>query len=300
MSQQIAPNPLRLLAAQTQTVKPKETKMTAMTQTAPDYTAIKTKQNAAWSSGDYAKIGVTLQITGEELAEATDPTPGASVLDVAGGNGNATLAFARRWCNVTSTDYVESLLDGGRVRAEAEALNVSFQKADAEALPFEDASFDIVTSTFGVMFAPNQNKAASELTRVCRSGGKIAMANWTPESFIGALFKTLGRHVPPPAGVQSPANWGATSWVQEHFSAEAASISMKMRNFNFRYPSPRHFVDFFRTYYGPVHKAFLALDAAGQAQLEADILATIDRFNVATDGTMIVPSEYAQIVIEKR
>lgn len=300
MTQTLTSNVLRLLAANPSTEKPMETEMTNMTQSVPDYTAIKSKQNAAWSSGDYARIGVTLQITGEELAEATEPVPGASVLDVAGGNGNATLAFARRWCDVTSTDYVESLLDGGRARAEAEALDVTFQKADAEDLPFDDASFDIVTSTFGVMFAPNQATAARELIRVCRSGGKIAMANWTPESFIGALFKTLGKHVPPPAGVQSPANWGNEAWIAEHFSAEATAISTVMRNFNFRYPSPQHFVDFFRTFYGPVHKAFLALDATAQAQLEADILATIDRFNVATDGTMIVPSEYAQIVVERR
>lgn len=264
----------------------------------PDYAAIKTKQNAAWSSGDYAKIGTTLQITGEKLAEAADPSPGAKVLDVAGGNGNATLAFARRCCVVTSTDYVQSLLDDGRARTEAEGFQVEFQIADAEKLPFEDSGFDVVTSTFGVMFTPNQKQAASELVRVCRPGGKIALANWTPESFIGALFKTLGKHVPPPDGVQSPAQWGNREWINETFSQDG-DISMTMENFNFRYLSPQHFIDFFKTFYGPVHKAFLALGDAEQVELENDILQTIAAFNVATDGSMIVPSEYAQIVITR-
>lgn len=270
--------------------------MMSSTSPTPDYSAIKTKQNAAWSSGDYAKIGTTLQITGEKLAEAAEPVPGSKVLDVAGGNGNATLAFARRCCAVTSTDYVQSLLDDARVRAEAEGFDVFFQTADAEELPFDDASFDIVTSTFGVMFTPNQKQAASELVRVCRPGGKIALANWTPESFIGALFKTLGKYVPPPAGILSPALWGNKEWVEETFSA-AGSISMTMENFNFRYMSAEHFVDFFRTFYGPVHKAFLAVGEDGQEALADDIMKTIAQFNVATDGSMIVPSEYAQIVI---
>ena len=267
--------------------------------TAPDYTAIKTKQNVAWSSGDYAKIGTTLQITGEELAEAVGPTPGSKVLDVAGGNGNATLAFARRWTDVTSTDYVQSLLDGGRKRAEAEGYDIQFQVADAENLPFDQGSFDVVTSTFGVMFTPNQKQSASELMRVCRPGGKIAMANWTMESFIGALFKTLGKNVPPPAGVQSPALWGSEEWINETFGPESEDISIELKNFNFRYRSADHFIDFFRTFYGPVHKAFAALDDEGQEILYNDILETIAKFNEATDGSMIVPSQYAQIIITK-
>ena len=298
---------VRLLAAQqhqhnthtagTQT----ETDMStsASIEMAPDFGAIKAKQNAAWSSGDYAKIGTTLQITGEELAEATNPAPESKVLDVAGGNGNATLAFARRWCEVTSTDYVQSLLDNGQRRAEAEGLHVEFQTADAENLPFDDEAFDIVTSTFGVMFTPNQTKAAGELTRVCRSGGKIAMTNWTPRSFIGELFKTLGKHVPPPAGVQSPAQWGSEAWINQAFSSDAEVVVMNLKNFNLRYRSAEHFVEFFRTWYGPVHKAFLALDQAGQEKLNKDILKKISEFNVATDGSMIVPSEYAEIVITK-
>lgn len=265
----------------------------------PDFAAIKTKQNAAWASGDYARIGITLQIVGESLAEAMDLNPHSKVLDVAAGNGNATLAFARRWCDVTSTDYVETLLAQGRARAEAEVLTVRYQKADAEQLPFENATFDAVVSTFGVMFAPNQLKAASEILRVCRPGGRIGMANWTPEGFIGNLFKTLGKHVAPPAGVSSPGLWGSKPWLQEVFGSRAQSMKINDLAFVFRYRSPQHFVDFFRTYYGPVHKAFQALDDARQNALTADLLALIGRFNTATDGSMRVPSDYAEIVITR-
>jgi ubiquinone/menaquinone biosynthesis C-methylase UbiE len=269
----------------------------AQTGGVPDFDTIKVKQAATWSSGDYARIGVTLQITGEELAEAANPAPGSKVLDVAGGNGNATLAFARRWCDVTSTDYVESLLAGGRKRAEADGLEVQFQTADAENLPFEDNSFDMVVSTFGVMFTPNQQKSADELMRVCKSGGKIAMANWTPESFIGVLFNVLALHVPSPPGVQSPARWGAENWLAEQFSDGAQEIVVSRKHFNLRYPSPQQFVEYFRTFYGPVHKTFQALNEEGQARLKKDILETVYRFNVATDGSMIVPSAYSEVII---
>ncbi|MGI9408062.1 MAG: class I SAM-dependent methyltransferase, partial [Hyphomicrobiaceae bacterium] len=246
-----------------------------------------------------AKIGTTLQIVGETLAEAMDLAPDTRVLDVAAGNGNATLAFARRWCEVTSTDYVDSLLARGRQRAEADGLDVRFQIADAENLPFTDGEFDAVVSTFGVMFTPNQKQAASELLRVVRPGGHIGLANWTPEGFIGQLFKTLGKHIAPPAGVQSPARWGTRPWIDNVFGDAAGSIALTSRNFVFRYRSPAHFVEFFRTYYGPVHKAFLALDVDGQAALEADLHATIAALNTATDGSMRVPAEYAEIVITR-
>ncbi|HEX4892493.1 MAG TPA: class I SAM-dependent methyltransferase [Hyphomicrobiaceae bacterium] len=275
--------------------------MSTMTQSAPapDFSAIKAKQNAAWASGDYAKIGTTLQIVGETLAEAMDLRPGSSVLDVAAGNGNATLAFARRWCRVTSTDYVDTLLSRGRARAEAEALDVVYRVADAEQLPFEAGSFDAVVSTFGVMFTPNQAKAASELIRVCRAGGMIGMANWTPEGFIGQIFKTLGRHIAPPAGVSSPALWGTRPWIEQQFKPHARSVEMEEKAFVFRYRSPEHFIDVFRTYYGPVHKAFLALDPVGQSALAKDLLETIGRFNTAMDGSMRVPSAYSEILITK-
>ncbi len=273
--------------------------MNAITATQPDYTAIKNKQNAAWASGDYAVIGRTLQIVGESLAENLDLTPGARVLDVAAGNGNATLAMARRWHDVVSTDYVESLLDKGRTRAEAEGLDVTFQVADAEALPFAAERFDAVVSTFGVMFTPNQEQAAAEMLRVCRAGGKIGLANWTPEGFIGQLFKTLGGHVAPPAGVKSPALWGQREWLETTYGARAASIETTVHHFTFRYRSPAHFVEVFRTLYGPVHKAFLAVGEEGGAALERDILELVERFNRATDGSMAVPATYLEVIVTK-
>jgi ubiquinone/menaquinone biosynthesis C-methylase UbiE len=276
---------------------------TAVLNTQPnpvDLGALKTRQQGAWSSGDYAVVGTTLQIVGEELCEALDLRAGQKVLDVAAGNGNVTLAAARRWCDVVSTDYVPSLLDRGRVRAEADGLSIEFKEADAEALPFADASFDAVVSTFGVMFTPDQDKAASELLRVCRSGGKIGLANWTPEGFIGQLFKTLGKYLPPPAGVKSPALWGTRTRIAEMFGPSALAIKAEPRNFVFRYRSPEHFLDIFKSYYGPMLKAFAALDAANQQGLRNDLLALIGQMNRAEDGTMIVPSEYLEIVITKR
>ncbi len=224
-----------------------------------DFSALKARQQAAWASGDFAVIGTTLQIVGEQLAEACDLRCDERVLDVAAGNGNATLAAARRGCKVTSTDYVSTLLDRGAERARAERLEVEFQVADAEALPFADASFDAVLSTFGVMFAPDQAQAASELARVCRPGGRIGLANWTPEGFLGQMFKVMGRHVPPPAGAQPPSLWGMRSHLEALFGEQAASIEATARIFNFRYRSAAHFIEVFRTWYGPVHKAFAAL-----------------------------------------
>jgi ubiquinone/menaquinone biosynthesis C-methylase UbiE len=265
----------------------------------PDYSAIKARQNAAWASGDYARIGVTLQIVGESLAETMDLRPGASVLDVAAGNGNATLAFARRLCTVTSTDYVDTLLARGRARAEAEALDVTYEIADAEQLPFSDSAFDAVVSTFGVMFTPNQHKAASELLRVCRPDGKIGLANWTPAGFIGEVFKALGKHIAPPIGVSSPARWGTESWIVQTFRPQARTIAIENKAFVFRYQSPQHFMDVLRAFYGPIHKAFLALDANGQAALAGDLMDTIARFNTATDGSMRVPSDYVEVIVAK-
>ena len=265
-----------------------------------DVQALKTRQHAAWSSGDYAIVGTTLQIVGEALCEALDVRAGQKVLDVAAGNGNATLAAARRWCEVVSTDYVPSLLERGKTRATAEGLSVEFKVADAEALNFADATFDVVVSTFGVMFTPNQDKAAAELLRVCKSGGKIGLANWTPEGFIGQLFKTLGKYLPPPAGAKSPAMWGTKARITEMFGTAAASIKAEPRDFMFRYRSPEHFLEIFGTYYGPVLKAFAALDEANQQGLKNDMLALIGRMNRASDGTMVVPSEYLEVVISKR
>jgi SAM-dependent methyltransferase len=267
---------------------------------APDLGAIKTRQQAAWSSGDYAIVGTTLQIVGEDLCEALDLRAGWKVLDVAAGNGNVALAAARRWCDVTATDYVPALLERARQRAAADHLAMTFQEADAEALPFADASFDAVVSTFGVMFTPNQERAAAELLRVCRPGGKVGLANWTPGGFIGQLFKTIGKHVAPPPGVQSPALWGTRERLAELFSANDAIVGARSRDFVFRYRSPEHWLEVFRGYYGPVLKTFGALDADGQSALTLDLLALIARFNRSGDATMVVPSEYLEIVVTRR
>jgi len=267
---------------------------------ATDLNAVKTKQQAAWSSGDYAIIGTTLQIVGERLAEALDLRADQSVLDVAAGNGNATLAAARRWCKVTSTDYVDSLLARGRKRAEAEGMKVDFQIADAENLPFADGSFDAVVSTFGVMFTPDQGRAAAELVRVCRSGGRIGLANWTPEGFVGQMFKTIGKYLPPPAGVKPAANWGTPSWIETSFGPAASAIVAEPRHFVFRYRSAQHFLEVFRGYYGPMLKAFEALDDAGKGALARDIVTLVGRFNTSGDDTVAVPGEYLEVVVTKR
>lgn len=264
-----------------------------------DLAALKARQQGVWSSGDYALIGSTLQIVGEMLAEAVDLRAGSRVLDVAAGNGNATLAAARRGCDVTSTDYVSELLEHGKARAAANRLDVTFRQADVEALPFEDASFDAVLSTFGVMFTPNQDKAASEMLRVCRPGGRIGLANWTPQGFVGQIFKVIGRHVPPPAGVKPPGLWGTRERLDELFGAHAI-VDATPRNFVFRYRSPAQFVELFRTCYGPMLKAFAALDATGQAALAAGLEALIATLNRSGDATMIVPGEYLEVVITKR
>src|SRR5215216_1190646 len=262
-----------------------------------DLPALKTRQQAAWSSGDYAVVGTTLQIVGEELCEALDLRSGQSVLDVAAGNGNASLAAARRWCDVTATNYVPALLERARERAEAERLVISFRQADAEALPFRDKSFDVVVSTFGVMFTPDQERAASELARVCKRGGKIGLANWTPEGFIGQLFKTIGKYLAPPLGIKSPALWGTRARIAELFEPHASSIKSTQRSFVFRYRSPEHWLQVFKTYYGPLLKAFAALDPPEQAALERDLKTLIGQFNRSGNSAMVVPSEYLEIVI---
>lgn len=262
--------------------------------------AIKAKQQATWASGDFSIVGTTLQIVGESLCEAVDLRSGSRVLDVAAGNGNCSLAAARRWCEVTSTDYVPALLEGGRRRAEAERLPVTFRTADAEALPFPEGSFDVVLSSFGIQFTPDHARTAAELLRVCRDGGRIGLANWTPRGFIGQLFVTIGRHVPPPQGVPPAARWGTEEYLQQLFGAQASEVRTTCRDFHFRYRSPQHFIDVFRTWYGPVHKAFLALPPAGQEALAADLRSLIDTFNCAGDGTMVVPGEYLEIVVLKR
>jgi ubiquinone/menaquinone biosynthesis C-methylase UbiE len=266
----------------------------------PDFAAIKSKQQATWASGDYSIIGTTLQIVAESLAEAIDLRAGERVLDVAAGNGNATLAAARRFTAVTSTDYVPALLEKGKARAAAEGVDVAFQVADAEALPFPDASFDVALSTFGVMFTPQHARSAREMLRVVRAGGRIGLASWTPEGFIGQLFKVLGAHVPPPAGLKSPALWGSEPHIVELFGPQAADFRCARKMFNFRYRSSRHWLQVFRDFYGPTHKAFAALDETKQTALEKDIIALLERLNVAGESSLVVPGEYLEVVIVKR
>ncbi|WP_201860237.1 class I SAM-dependent methyltransferase [Microvirga soli] len=265
----------------------------------PDLAAIKTRQQGAWSSGDYAVVGTTLQIVGEELCEAIDLRAGQRVLDVAAGNGNVSLAAARRWCDVVATDYVPALLVRARERAEAERLPITIREADAEALPFENESFDVVVSTFGVMFTPDQERAAAELLRVCRRGGKIGLANWTPEGFIGQMFKTIGRHMPPPAGMRPPSLWGQREHLDHLLGHGATSIQARRKHFVFRYRSPEHCLEVFKTFYGPVLKTFAALQPEAQEALRKDLLWLITEFNRSGDETMVVPSEYLEVVITR-
>jgi ubiquinone/menaquinone biosynthesis C-methylase UbiE len=276
------------------------TKVKPAAATGPDYAAIKTRQQATWASGDFGVIGTTLQIVGESLCEAADVCAGERVLDVAAGNGNATLAAARRFADVTSTDYVPHLLEQGRQRAAAERLPVTFEVADAEALPYDDETFDAVLSTFGAMFAPDQRRTASELLRVVRPGGRIGLASWTPDGFLGDLFRTMAPFAPPPAGIASPMRWGTETALVEWFGPQASDIRCARRMFNFRYRSAEHWVDMFRTYYGPTHKAFAALAPPQQSELQGALLALLSRANRARDATrLVIPGEYLEAVIVK-
>ncbi len=266
----------------------------------PNLVAIKGRQQLTWGAGDYTRVGNVLVITAEQLCEAIDLHAGQRVLDVASGSGNAALAAARRFCDVTATDYVPALLADGRKRAEADGLTIAFQEADAEQLPFPDASYDVVLSTFGAMFAPDQPQVARELLRVCRPGGKIGMVNWTPEGYLGDFFRTMGKHVPPPAGVRSPMLWGNEDRLRELFGDGVAELTMTRRMFAFRFPSPIFWIDYFRTHYGPTLKAFESLDAPGRERLTADLTALIGRHNTSGDATMVVPSEYLEVVAVRR
>jgi ubiquinone/menaquinone biosynthesis C-methylase UbiE len=265
--------------------------------TTPDLAAVKQRQQATWASGDYHMIGTQIQIVSENLVEALDVRSTERVLDVATGSGNAALAAARRGCDVIGVDYVPALLDRARRRTEAEGLDIEFLHGDAEALPFDDGSFDVVSSVFGSMFAPDQERTASELARVARPGGRIGVVAHTPEGFIGQLFKTIGAHVPPPAGVRSPIQWGTEERLRELFAERLAELRVERRHYTFRDRSPQHWIEYWRHYYGPTMKAFEAVGEAGRAALEADLLALIARFDRSGDGTMVVPSEYLEAVV---
>jgi len=272
---------------------------TVMNSVAPDYAAIKTRQQATWASGDYGQIGTRLQIVGESLCEAVDLRSSEKVLDVAAGSGNASLAAARRYADVTATDYVPSLLEQAQHRAEADGIRMSTLVADAENLPFADGEFDVVLSTYGVMFSPNQERAAAEMARVTKSGGRIGMANWTPDSFVGQLFRVIGRFVPPPAGVMSPAAWGDQSRLGELFGPYSREMRTERKQFVFRFRSAKHWIDTFRDYYGPVLKAFAALDEPGQAALERALADLIGGFDKGGPRGLVVPGDYLEVVIDR-
>jgi len=264
-----------------------------------DLAAVKARQQATWASGAYGKIGVTLQIVGETLCEAVDVGPGDRVLDVAAGNGNASLAAARRGAEVTASDYVPGLLEEARRRADADGLALAIEIADAEALPFGDASFDVVLSTFGVMFTPAQEIAAAELARVARPGGRIGLAAWTPDGFIGELLRTVGRYMPPPAGLRPPTQWGTQARVTQLFGDRARLVAAEHRQFVFRYASPEAFVAFFRAWYGPTHKAFGALPAERQVELADEIAALARRFDRGDGGRLAAVGDYLEVVLER-
>ena len=266
---------------------------------APDLGAIKARQQATWASGDYGQIGVRLQVVGESLCEAVDLHATDKVLDVAAGNGNASLAAARHFADVTSTDYVPELLEQGRRRAEADGLPITFQVADAEALPFPDEWFDVALSTFGVMFAPDQDQAARELVRVVKPGGKIGLANWTPDGFIGRLFEVVSALVPPPPGLRSPMEWGTETRLVELFGPHATDIRTKRRTYTFRYRSAEHWIEVFRTFYGPTHRAFAALDEAGRQALHAGLLALLNRWSRSNGAALCIPGDYLEVVVTK-
>jgi ubiquinone/menaquinone biosynthesis C-methylase UbiE len=264
----------------------------------PDLAAIKDRQQKTWTSGNFARIGNRMVIVGELLCEAVDLRAGERVLDVATGSGNTALSAARRFCETTGIDYVPDLTGQAEERAEAEGLEVAFEVGDAEDLPYQEASFDAVLSTFGIMFAPDQERTAGELLRVCKPGGRIGLANWTPDGFIGQLFKTIGKHVPPPPGLSPPPLWGTEDRLRELF-AEGASVEATRREYRFVYPSAQHFVGYFREYYGPTLKAFEALDTNAQEVLAGDIEELIGNWNQSGDETAVVPSYYLEVVALK-
>lgn len=274
-----------------------------MTTTRPlpvDLAPIRARQQATWASGDYSVVGNTIPLVSEQLCETIDLRAGARVLDVATGSGNAALAAARRWCDVVGTDYVPALLERARVRAKAEGFAIDFREADAERQPFADASFDYVLSVFGAMFAPNPEATAAELLRVCKPGGKIGLASWTPQGFIGQSFRLMGRYLPPRPEIAPPVMWGEPRRIEELFGADAASITTMRREFVFRYRSAAHNVETFRTWYGPTIKAFESLDDAGRVALERELVALLEEHDRSTDGTLRVPSEYLEVVVTKK
>ncbi|MGC4866639.1 class I SAM-dependent methyltransferase [Micromonospora sp. DT53] len=266
---------------------------------APDLIAVKARQQVTWASGDYGAVAALIHPISELLVTAADLSAGARVLDVATGSGNAAIAAARCGCVVTGVDYVPELLERGKARAAAERLPVTFVTGDAERLAYADGSFDAVLSVVGVMFAPDQERAAAELVRVCRPGGTVALAAWTPQGFIGDLFRTVGRHVPPPVGLRPPAEWGDEGRVRELLGATVGELRAVRREFVFRFGTPEEFADFFRVNYGPTLKAFEALPEERRPALHADLVELARTHNRATDATVRISAEYLEVVAHR-
>jgi ubiquinone/menaquinone biosynthesis C-methylase UbiE len=265
-----------------------------------DLAALKRGQQAMWGSGDYGAIAAMIQIVAERLVESVDPAAGSSVLDVAGGTGNAAIAAARSNCRVTCTDYAPTLLDRARERARAEHLEIAFETADAEALPYADGAYDVVLSVFGAMFAPDQASTAAELARVCRPGGLIGLAAWTPDGLLGDWFRATATHAAPPAGLASPLSWGTEDGVAELLGDAVSSIETRRRMFTWRFPDPAAFVDTFRTVYGPTLKAFAVVGDDGAASLEQDLLAVVERAAHPRGDAIAIPAEYLEVVAVRR
>jgi len=262
-----------------------------------DLEAVKQVQQKIWSAGDFGVVARTANIVGEDLCEAVDILPDEKVLDVACGTGNATLPAARRaWTNTVGLDYVPELLEQGRERAAAEHLDIEFVEGDAENLPFEDDSFDVVISTFGVMFAPDHQRAADEMLRVCRPGGRIGLANWVPDGFVGGMFKINSQHAPPPPGVQPPPLWGTEDHLRELFGDRVATLEVERVPVKMRFRDADHWLEVFRTYFGPVKIAFERVGDEGADALESDLRDLLEQYNIAGDRALVAPSDYLQVV----
>ena len=265
------------------------------TSPAPDFAAITGRQQATWALGDFNILAQQIMPVSEALIQAVDPRPGERVLDIACGSGNAALIAARRYCDVTGIDYVPALIDRAKQRAAADGVSVDFRVADAQALPFPDASFDVVVSCFGIMFAPDQGKAAAELLRVCKPGGRIALANWKPEGFGGEIFRETARFVPPPPGLQPPVRWGTEAALRELVGSGLKQLKVEHRSFIQYFRSIEHVIEVMRTYFGPVQRAFQMNQGDKERELKEALTSVFSRWNRASDGTAVILCEYAQV-----
>ncbi|HSE98074.1 MAG TPA: methyltransferase domain-containing protein [Blastocatellia bacterium] len=270
--------------------------MDARSITGSDMESLKARLKATWMSGDFDKIAQIIAAGGAEFISRLQIRPGSRVLDVACGTGNLSIPAAHAGAIVTGVDIATNLLETARERARAEGVQVQFDEGDAEALPYEDASFDEVVTMFGAMFAPRPQFVAAEMARVCRPGGSVAMANWTPEGFIGQMFKTTGRHVPPPP-MPSPLLWGVEETVHERLGDSFTNIRCTRRDMVMALPvTPAGAVEYFRMWYGPTQRAFAALDEAGQSALRRDLEQLWSEHNTAADGTTRIVAEYLEVI----